>query len=62
LNPTHPLIKALAARAVSGASSEAIDDAAILLFGEARILDGEPPEDPVDFSARIGKLIERGLV
>jgi molecular chaperone HtpG len=61
LNPTHPLIKALAAKATSGGANEAIDDAAVLLYGEARILDGEPPEDPADFSARIGRLIERGL-
>ena len=61
LNPTHPLIKALAARATSGEAGEALDDAAVLLFGEARILDGEPPDDPADFSARIARLIERGL-
>ena len=61
LNPTHPLIKALAAKAVAGDSGQAVDDAAVLLLGEARILDGEPPDDPVDFSARIGRLIERGL-
>ncbi len=61
LNPTHPLIKALATKAAAGGANEAIDDAAVLLFGEARILDGEPPEDPADFSARIARLIERGL-
>ena len=61
LNPTHPLIKALASKAVAGGAGEAIDDAAVLLYGEARILDGEPPEDPADFTARIGRLIERGL-
>ena len=32
-----------------------------LLYGEARILDGEAPDDPTDFSARLGRLIERGL-
>ena len=31
------------------------------LYREARLLDGEPPEDPVDFSRRIARLIERGL-
>lgn len=61
LNPTHPLIRALAAKATAGGANEALDDAAVLLYGEARILDGEPPEDPADFSARIGRLIERGL-
>ena len=61
LNPGHPLIKALAEKATSGEAGEALDDAAVLLFGEARILDGEPPEDPVDFTRRIARLIERGL-
>jgi molecular chaperone HtpG len=61
LNPTHPLIKALAAKAVAGGAGESLDDAAVLLFGEARILDGEPPEDPADFAARVGRLIERTL-
>ena len=61
LNPTHPLIRALADKAVGGDGGEAIDDAAVLLYGEARILDGEAPEDPVDFAGRIARLIERGL-
>ena len=60
LNPTHPLIRALSEKAVAGAG-EAIDDAAILLYGEARILDGEAPEDPADFTTRLGRLIERTL-
>ncbi len=60
LNPTHPLIKALAEKAAAG-GGEAIEDAAVLLYGEARILDGEAPDDPADFTARLGRLIERGL-
>jgi len=61
LNPTHPLIKALSAKATEGGAAETLDDAAVLLYGEARILDGEAPEDPADFAGRIGRLIERGL-
>ncbi len=61
LNPAHPLIKALAAKATGGGAKEALEDAAVLLYGEARILDGEAPEDPADFTARMGRLIERGL-
>ena len=38
-----------------------IDDAAVILYGEARILDGEMPDDPADHARRVGKLIERGL-
>jgi len=60
LNPSHPLIRALAGKAVAG-GGDAVDDAAVLLYGEARILDGEAPEDPADFTARLGRLIERGL-
>ncbi|HET7715501.1 MAG TPA: molecular chaperone HtpG, partial [Bauldia sp.] len=61
LNPSHPLIKALATKATAGSGGETLDDAAVLLYGQARILDGEPPEDPADFSLRMGRLIERGL-
>jgi molecular chaperone HtpG len=57
LNPTHDLIKALAARAASGGAGEAIEDAAFILYGEAKILDGEAPDDPADHAARVGRLI-----
>jgi molecular chaperone HtpG len=61
LNPTHELIKALAAKAVSGGAAGAIEDAAVILYGEARILDGEPPDDPADHAARVGKLISERI-
>jgi molecular chaperone HtpG len=61
INPTHGLIKALAAKATKGGASQALEDAAVILFGEARILDGEPPDDPADHATRVGKLIEQGL-
>jgi molecular chaperone HtpG len=61
LNPTHSLIKALAAKAVAGGAAPVLEDAAIILYGEARILDGETPEDPADHAARVGRLIERGM-
>ncbi|MEO8668684.1 MAG: molecular chaperone HtpG [Bauldia sp.] len=61
LNPTHGLVRSLAARAVAGGGADAIEDAAIILYGEARILDGETPDDPADHAARVGRLIEKGL-
>jgi molecular chaperone HtpG len=61
INPTHPLIKALAGRATTAGASPAIEDAAVLLFGEAQILDGETPDDPADHAARVARLIEKGL-
>ena len=61
LNPGHSLIKAFAGKAVAGGAAEAIADAAVILFGEARILDGEPPVDGADHAARVGRLIEKLL-
>jgi molecular chaperone HtpG len=61
LNPTHGLVKALAARATGGGEAAVLDDAAVILFGEAKILDGEAPDDPADHAARIARLIEKSL-
>ncbi len=61
LNPSHSLVKALAAKAASGGAAQAIADAAVILYGEALILDGETPDDPADHAARVGRLIEKGL-
>jgi molecular chaperone HtpG len=61
LNPAHSLIRALADRAVSGGAAEALADAAVVLLGEAQILDGEMPTNPADHAARVAKLIEKGL-
>jgi molecular chaperone HtpG len=61
LNPGHSLIRALAAKAVAGGAADALNDAAVILYGEAQILDGERPDDPADHAARIGRLLEKGL-
>ncbi len=61
LNPRNDLIKALAARATAGGAGPALEDAAVILYGEARILDGETPDDAADHAARVGRLIERAL-
>ena len=61
LNPRNGLIKALAAKAIAGGAKEALEDAAVILYGEAKILDGEPPDDAADHAERVGRLIERAL-
>jgi molecular chaperone HtpG len=59
LNPGHPLIRALAARAASDPA--AARSAAPLLHGQAKILDGEAPDDPAAFAAAVAELMEAKL-
>ncbi len=59
VNPRHALIVALAAL---GDGERAFkEDAAHLLFDEARVLDGEQPSDARSFSNRLARVLERGL-
>ncbi|MEP0321723.1 molecular chaperone HtpG [Bauldia litoralis] len=61
LNPGHALIKGLAEKAAAGGHAEVLEDAAVLLYGEARILDGEAPENAADHVARVGRLLTAAL-
>jgi molecular chaperone HtpG len=59
VNPHHKLVVALAAL---GASEQGFkEDAAHLLFDEARLLDGDRPADAKQFSDRLARVLERGL-
>ncbi len=59
VNPRHRLVVALAAL---GDDERAFkEDAAHLLFDEARVLDGERPTDARAFSARLARVLEKGL-
>ena len=60
LNMRHPLLKALA-RAKAHARDDEAADLSVLLFDEAKILDGEVPDDPAAFAARLNRLVVRGL-
>jgi molecular chaperone HtpG len=60
LNMRHPLLKALA-RAKADARDDETTDLSVLLFDEAKILDGEVPDDPAGFAARLNRLVVRGL-
>lgn len=59
INPRHTLITKLAEAGNGDAALR--EDAAHLLFDEARIADGELPADPRAFSARLTRLLDRGL-
>jgi molecular chaperone HtpG len=58
INLRHPLVAAIA-RADAGSGTT--DDLALLLLEQAQILDGELPEDPAAFAARLNRLVLRGM-
>ncbi len=58
INPAHPLVKAIAAKADGTALKE---DAALLLLDQARVLDGDKPADPRAFAERLTRVFERAL-
>jgi molecular chaperone HtpG len=59
VNPQHELITALAALGEADRSFK--EDAAQLLYEEARLLDGDRPADARAFSDRLGRVLKRGL-
>ena len=54
INLRHPLVAAIA-KAETGSTK--IDDLSLLLLEQAQILDGELPEDPAAFAARLNRLV-----
>ncbi|MGP8231251.1 MAG: molecular chaperone HtpG [Methylovirgula sp.] len=60
INPTHPLIAALAAQ-VGHADTAALADIIWLVFDEARLLDGEKPANAADFAARLTRVLTKAV-
>jgi len=58
VNPRHQLVIALAG--LSEAERAFKEDAAHLLFDEARVLEGERPTNAKLFSDRLARVLERG--
>jgi len=59
INPRHELVVALAALGDGDRTFK--EDAAHLLFDEARVLDGERPADARSFSDRLARVLGRGV-
>jgi len=59
INPRHALIERLSK--LGEADPSLREDAAYLLFDEARIADGELPTDPRGFSARLARVMGRAI-
>jgi len=58
INLRHPLVAAVAK---TGSDKTMSDDLSLLLLEQAQILDGELPEDPAAFTARLNRLVLQGL-
>lgn len=61
INPSHGLIKKLAALSGNKGAREACGDAVHLLLDQAKILEGDPLDDPSAFAGRLAKAVENGL-
>jgi molecular chaperone HtpG len=59
INARHDLIVSLAG--LGDGDNTFKEDAAHLLYDEARVLDGERPADAKAFSARLARLMGRGV-
>ena len=58
INLRHPLVAAIASAEKQPATTE---DLSLLLLEQAQILDGELPEDPAAFAARLNRLVLQGV-
>lgn len=58
INLRHPLVTAITK---AQAGSKALNDLSLFLLEQAQILDGELPEDPAAFAARLNRLVLQGL-
>ncbi|MDN3275793.1 molecular chaperone HtpG [Frankia sp. RB7] len=58
INLRHPMVTAMTK---AQAGSKTVDDLSLLLLEQAQILDGELPEDPAAFAARLNRLVLQGL-
>jgi len=61
VNAGHPLIASLARRLPVDADKSLVEDAAWLVFDEARLLEGEAPSDALAFAARLRRILEKAL-
>lgn len=61
INPRHPLVIRLVDRMREDGLNADIEEAARLLFDQARIIEGEPLDDPAAFSRRMAGFMSRAI-
>lgn len=57
VNPTHPLVMAMDAKQKAGGAEDELKGYVSLLYGQARLLMGDRPEDPAEFAKSLNKLM-----
>lgn len=62
INPTHALVTSLGERLVAGGDKDLIEDAAWLIFDQARLMEGEQLMDAASFTVRLNRLIQKAIV
>ncbi|MES2984897.1 MAG: molecular chaperone HtpG [Pseudomonadota bacterium] len=61
INPTHPVIEALAKQVAAGGMNENTENALWLLLDQALIAEGEPVSDATAFARRLSQFLAKGL-
>lgn len=61
VNPSHALVKKLAAAAAEDGAAGRLSDLVWLVYDQARILEGDAPVDAADFSRRLAGALADGL-
>ena len=61
INGDHPVIRRLAAAVGKDGAVETVNEAALLLLDQARLLEGEPVPDMTAFARRMTAMLGRGV-
>ncbi len=61
VNPSHPVVRKLAGKAGEAGAIDALSDSVWLLLDQAKILEGDPLDDPSAFARRLSTAMEQGL-
>jgi molecular chaperone HtpG len=61
VNASHPLVVALAKKFAAGPDKALVEDAAWLIYEEARLADGDALSDPPAFAERLRRVLEKAF-
>jgi molecular chaperone HtpG len=59
INPNHPVVARLAEEFKEQGNSDMVKNYSELLYAQALIIEGYPPDNPADFAARLSDLMAK---